>query len=158
MDQHYFMNAAYQEALKAFDEGDVPVGAVIEHEGRIIGRGYNRIEKCVDASAHAEILAIGAASSLLQSWRLTGCTLYVTLEPCLMCLGAILQCRLDAVVYGAADPRLGAFDAHFHRQEAERAYGYFPKVTSGIMKEECGALLKSFFDTIRKKNKSRDFQ
>jgi tRNA(adenine34) deaminase len=145
------MNAAYQEALKAFDEGDVPVGAVIEREGRIIGRGYNRIEKCVDATAHAEILAIGAASAMLQSWRLTECTLYVTLEPCIMCLGAIVQCRLDAVVYATADPRLGAIDTYYHRQEIERAYRYFPKVTSGIMKTECGALLTSFFTTVRDK-------
>jgi tRNA(adenine34) deaminase len=151
MDPHYFMNAAYQEALKAFDEGDVPVGAVIEHEGRIVGRGYNRIEKCMDASAHAEILAIGAASSLLQSWRLTGCTIYVTLEPCLMCLGALLQSRVDAIVYAAADPRLGALDTYYHRQEAERAYRYFPKGTSGVMKDECAALLHSFFSALREK-------
>jgi tRNA(adenine34) deaminase len=115
------MNAAYQEALKAFDEGDVPVGAVIEHEGRIVGRGYNRIEKCMDASAHAEILAIGAASSLLQSWRLTGCTIYVTLEPCLMCLGALLQSRVDAIVYAAADPRLGL--PLFHQSDLGRHEG-----------------------------------
>jgi tRNA(adenine34) deaminase len=152
MDPEIFMNAAYQEALKAFDEGEVPVGAVIEHEGRIIGRGYNRIEKCSDASAHAEILAIGAASSHLQSWRLSGCTVYVTLEPCLMCLGALLQARIDSIVYGAADPRLGAVDTFFYRQEIERAYGYFPSITSGILRDQCANLLGSFFKTIRKKN------
>jgi Cytosine/adenosine deaminases len=150
MEAQFFMNAAYQEALKAFDEGDVPVGAVIEKEGRIIGRGYNRIEKCFDATAHAEILTIGAASASLQSWRLEGCTLYVTLEPCLMCLGALLQSRIDAIVYATADPRLGALDTFFYRQEIERAYGYFPAIRSGIMHDECGALLQSFFKRIRK--------
>jgi len=151
MEHQFFMNAAYQEALKAFDDGDVPVGAVIVHDGRIIGRGYNRMEKCLDASAHAEILAIGAASTSVQSWRLAGCSLYVTLEPCLMCLGAILQSRIETIVYAAADPRLGAVDTFFHRQEIERAYRYFPKVITGVMKDECTALLKSFFNLVRDK-------
>ncbi len=150
MDAQFFMNAAYQEALKAFDEGDVPVGAVIEKEGRIIGRGYNRIEKCFDATAHAEILAIGSASDSLQSWRLEGCTLYVTLEPCLMCVGAALQSRIGAIVYATADPRLGAVDTFFYRQEIERAYRYFPSINSGIMRDECAALLHSFFKRVRK--------
>jgi tRNA(adenine34) deaminase len=144
------MNAAYQEAVKAFDEGEVPIGAIIEKEGRIIGRGYNRMENLLDATAHAEILAIGAASTSLSSWRLNGCTLYVTLEPCIMCLGAILQARIDAIVYSVADPRAGALDTYFFRQELDRAYRYFPRVTSGIMKEECGSLLSSFFKNARK--------
>lgn len=150
MEAQFFMNAAYQEALKAFDEGDVPVGAVIEKEGRIIGRGYNRIEKCFDATAHAEILAIGSASNSLQSWRLEGCALYVTLEPCLMCVGAALQSRIGAIVYATADPRLGALDTFFYRQEIERAYRYFPAIKSGIMRDECAALLHSFFKKVRK--------
>lgn len=151
MDAHYFMNGAYQEALKALDEGDVPVGAVIEKEGRIIARGYNRMEKCFDATAHAEILAIGAASTFLQSWRLDGCTLYVTLEPCLMCLGAALQSRVSAIVYGAPDTRLGAVDSHYYRQEIERVYRYFPVIQSGIMERESASLLKSFFSKVRDK-------
>jgi tRNA(adenine34) deaminase len=151
MDNDFFMNAAYQEALKAFDEGEVPVGAVVVHESRIIGRGYNRMEKCADASAHAEILAIGAASSSFQSWRLSGCRIYVTLEPCLMCLGALLQSRIDSIVYAAPDPRLGAVDTFYYRQEIERAYGYFPSITSGVLKDQCSELLTSFFQTIRKK-------
>lgn len=153
MDAQFFMNTAYQEALKAFDEGDVPVGAVIEKEGRIIGRGYNRIEKCFDATAHAEILAIGAASASLQSWRLEGCTLYVTLEPCIMCLGALLQTRIAGIVYAVSDPRLGAVDTFYYRQEIERAYRYFPVISSGIMREECETLLRSFFERLRKKRK-----
>jgi tRNA(adenine34) deaminase len=151
MDAEYFMNAAYQEALKALDEGEVPIGAVIEKEGRIIGRGYNRIEKCTDASAHAEILAIGAASSSIQSWRLSGCAIYVTLEPCLMCLGALLQSRIGSIIYAARDPRLGAVDTYFYRQEIERAYGYYPTITSGVMNDQCSNLLSSFFEAIRKK-------
>jgi tRNA(adenine34) deaminase len=153
MEPEYYMNAAYQEALKALDEGEVPIGAVIVWEGRIIGRGYNRMEKCSDASAHAEILAIGAASASIQSWRLSGCIIYVTLEPCLMCLGALLQSRIDTIVYAAADPRLGAVDTFFYRQEIERAYGYFPAIQSGVMKDQCSDLLGSFFKTVRKKSK-----
>jgi tRNA(adenine34) deaminase len=151
LDAQYYMNAAWQEAVKAFDEGEVPVGAVVEKEGRIIGRGYNRMEKLFDATAHAEVLAIGAASTLLETWRLSGCTLYVTLEPCIMCLGAVLQARIDAIVYAAPDPRCGAVDTFFYRQELERAYRYFPKVTSGIMQEECSRLLTSFFREKRDK-------
>jgi tRNA(adenine34) deaminase len=149
MDSYYFMAAAYQEALKAFDEGEVPVGAVIERNGRIIGRGYNRIEKLGDATAHAEVIAISAASTHLEDWRLTGCTLYVTLEPCLMCLGAIMQSRVSAIVYGAKDSRAGSVDSFFYRQEIERSYRTFPQVTSGIMGEECGELLKAFFRVLR---------
>ena len=147
------MNGAYQEAIKAFDEGDVPVGAVIQKDGRIIGRGYNRMEKLLDATAHAEVLAIGAASSSLGAWRLDGCTIYVTLEPCIMCVGAILQARIESIVYAARDPHMGAVDSYDHRQELERSYRYFPKVTSGVMAEECGLLIRSFFQKIRKKNK-----
>jgi tRNA(adenine34) deaminase len=145
MDHPRFMNLAYQEALKAFDEGEVPVGAIVEKDGRAIGRGYNRIEKLGDATAHAEIIALGAASNSIGSWRLDGCTLYVTLEPCLMCLGAILQSRIERVVYAAIDPRLGSIDSFGYRQEVERSYKRFPQVTSGIMAEECGKLLSSFF-------------
>jgi tRNA(adenine34) deaminase len=109
------------------------------------------MEKLFDATAHAEVLAIGAASTLLETWRLSGCTLYVTLEPCIMCLGAVLQARIDAIVYATPDPRCGAVDTFFHRQELERAYRYFPKVSSGIMQEECSRLLTSFFREKRDK-------
>jgi tRNA(adenine34) deaminase len=145
------MNSAFQEAIKALDEGEVPVGAVVEKDGRIIGRGYNRVEKLFDATAHAEVMAIGAASTMLGMWRLSGCTLYVTLEPCIMCLGAIVQARVDAVVFGAPDPRLGAVDTFLYRSELERAYRYFPRITRGVMQEECGRLLTSFFRKMRGK-------
>jgi tRNA(adenine34) deaminase len=151
-----FMNLAYQEALKALDEGEVPVGAMIVKEGRIMGRGYNRVEGLQDATAHAEIVAIGAASSSLGTWRLEGCTLYVTLEPCLMCLGAILQSRIETVVYGASDPRLGALTSHPYAEAASRSYGRFPAVESGVLAQESQKLLQSFFARIRKKSQRQD--
>ena len=138
-----------QEALRAFDEGEVPVGAVIEKDGSIIGRGYNRVEALGDATAHAEIIAMTAASNHLNDWRLNGCTLYVTLEPCLMCLGAILQSRVSAIVYGAKDSRLGSIDTFHYREEAEKSYKSFPQITSGIMETESANLLKSFFRKLR---------
>jgi tRNA(adenine34) deaminase len=152
MEHQIFMRSAYQEALKAYDEGEVPVGAVIVKDGSIIGRGYNRTEKLPDATAHAEIIAISAASSKLTSWRLAGCTLYVTLEPCLMCLGASVQARIERIVYGATDPRCGAIDSHFYRQEIQLSYGYFPEIVPEIMKTDCSQLLSSFFQQIRKKS------
>lgn len=145
MNDLHFMNQAYQEALKAFDEGEVPVGAVVVRKGAVIGRGHNRCEHLVDATAHAEIIALGAASQTAGTWRLVDCTMYVTLEPCLMCLGALLQARLQALVYASADPRCGAIESFFYRQEAQRAYRRFPRVTSGIMEDRCSELLKSFF-------------
>jgi tRNA(adenine34) deaminase len=146
----FFMQAAHQEALRALDEGEVPVGAVIEKGGAIIGRGYNRIEKLCDATAHAEIIAITAAASSLSTWRLDGCTLYVTLEPCIMCLGALLQSRVASIVYGATDLRLGAVDTRSYRNELEKAYGFYPATTSGLMAEESSQLLRSFFSKLRK--------
>lgn len=152
IDHLRFMRIAYQEALKALDEGEVPVGAIIVRDEQIIGRGYNRIEHLSDATAHAEIIAIGAASSSTASWRLNGCTIYVTLEPCLMCLGAIMQSRMDALVYGASDPRYGAVESHQYRQEVERSYQWFPQIIPNILAEESSTLLSAFFAGIRKKD------
>ncbi len=146
------MNLAYQEALKALDEGEVPVGAVILHGNAIIGRGHNRMEALNDATAHAEIIAISAASSALSTWRLNNCTLYVTLEPCLMCLGAILQSRIDSVVYGASDSRYGAIETFNYKDNAETAYRRFPQTTGKIMETECRTLVQTFFQKIRKKD------
>lgn len=152
MEHEFYMNLAYQEALKAYDEGEVPVGAIIVRQGTILGRGYNRIEACNDATAHAEIIAIGAASTSLSTWRLNDCTMYVTLEPCLMCLGAILQSRIDTIVYGACDNRFGALVTNNHCDLAQTAYSRFPAVIGDIMLEECRGLIQSFFQKIRKKN------
>jgi tRNA(adenine34) deaminase len=145
----HFMNMAYQEALKAFDEGEVPVGAVIAKDGKVAGRGYNRIESLKDATAHAEILAIGAASASIGTWRLDGCVLYVTLEPCLMCIGAILQSRIDTVVFGTLDPRLGAVVTSDYKSLASMAYGRFPAIEHGILADKCSDVLKSFFKKLR---------
>lgn len=153
MDDRLFMNRAYQEALRALDEGEVPVGAVIVGPGgSILGRGSNAVERLKDATAHAEIVAIGAAAQARESWRLDGCTLYVTLEPCLMCLGAIMASRVSTVVYAARDPRLGAVDTFSYRPTVEASYRNFPQIAGGIMAEECGELLTSFFKEIRKKS------
>lgn len=154
----FFMSAAYREAVSAFEEGEVPVGAVVEFGGRIIGRGRNRVEALSDATAHAEIIAITAASEYVGDWRLDGCTLYVTLEPCLMCLGAILQSRVGAVVYGARDGRLGAIDSFGYRGVAESAYRSFPTVVSGVMEAESGALLKAFFRKLRERDSIKKAQ
>jgi len=149
-DRAYFMSAAYREAEAAFDEGEVPVGAVVELGGRIIGRGHNRVEALGDATAHAEIIAVTAASNYVGDWRLNGCTLYVTLEPCLMCLGAILHSRVSAIVYGAKDSRLGGIDSFNYKDEALRSYRNFPAVVSGVMEEESRELLRTFFRKLRK--------
>ncbi len=152
MEHEFFMNLAYQEALKALDEGEVPVGAIIVHEKSVIGRGYNRMEALNDATAHAEIIAISAASESLSTWRLNNCTLYVTLEPCLMCLGALLQTRIETIVYGASDNRFGAIETCNYRGLAEKAYHRFPQTIGHIMEAECRTLVQSFFKEIRKKN------
>ena len=149
-DPVFFMEAAYQEALKALDEGEVPVGAVIVKNNAVIGRGYNRIEQLADATAHAEIIAVTAAASHLSTWRLDGCALYVTLEPCIMCLGALMQSRISAITYGAKDPRLGAIDTRSYRPDLEAAYGFFPAIDGGLLADESSRLLSSFFRKIRK--------
>lgn len=151
MEHEFIMNLAYQEAIKAYDDGEVPIGAVIVKDETIIGRGYNRIEALNDATAHAEIIAISAATSALTTWRLNNCALYVTLEPCLMCLGAILQSRISTVVYGAKDNRLGAIETYRYKENAERAYSRFPTIIGNILENECSTLLQSFFQKIRKK-------
>jgi len=150
-DPVFFMEAAYQEALKALDEGEVPVGAVIIKNDTIIGRGYNRIEQLGDATAHAEIIAITAATNHLSTWRLDGCTLFVTLEPCIMCLGALMQSRIKMIVYGTRDPRLGAIDSRTYRPNLESSYGFFPETSDGLLATESSALLSSFFKKLRQK-------
>lgn len=149
-DPVFYMDAAYQEALKALDEGEVPVGAVIVKNGAVIGRGYNRIEQLSDATAHAEIIAITAAANHLSTWRLEECHIYVTLEPCIMCLGALMQSRIAAITYGAKDPRLGAVDTRPYKTELEKAYGFFPAISGGLLANESSQLLSGFFKNLRK--------
>jgi tRNA(adenine34) deaminase len=107
-DIYRFMYAALQEAERAFEEDEVPVGAVVVHKNRIIGRGYNQVEKLNDATAHAEMIALTSASNNLKNWRLNECSIYVTLEPCIMCAGALLSSRIDNLYYAASDTKFGA--------------------------------------------------
>ncbi len=149
----YFMEAALREAGHAFENEEVPIGAVVVLDNKIIGRGFNMIEKMQDASAHAEVIAIGAAAKEAGSWRLHECTLYVTLEPCMMCLGASLQSRVKRIVFGASDSRFGAVTTRSHREIAEEAYRRWPEVSGGVMADQCRELIQSFFQLIRKKAK-----
>jgi len=142
------MRAALAEAAKALDEGEVPIGAVVVRDGRIVGRGHNQTERLQDATAHAEILAIGAASSTVGSWRLSDCTLYVTLEPCVMCTGALVLSRLGLLVYGAVDPKAGACGSRIDLP-GEPWLNHRLPTQSGVLGEECGGLLTAFFEMKR---------
>jgi len=144
----YWMRFAYQEAEKAFDKGEVPVGAVIVMNNRIIGRGHNLCETLQDATAHAEILAITAASDSLKSWRLEKAVLYVTLEPCPMCAGAIINARIHSVVYALEDPKAGACDSLYHLCEDPRL-NHRVRVFSGYMREQVQTLMSVFFKQLR---------
>lgn len=150
MDDEAGMRAALREAHASLAIDEVPVGCVIVHDGMIIGRGHNQVETLQDATAHAEVLAIGAASNALGSWRLSECTLYVTLEPCSMCAGAIVLSRLGRLVYGATDPKAGACGSVLD-VVGERRLNHRVPVTHGVLAEECGELLRDFF---RKKRKA----
>ena len=143
------MRAALRDANAALLVDEVPVGCVIVHEGQIIARGQNQVEALQDATAHAEILAIGAASNALGSWRLTGCTMYVTLEPCSMCAGAIVLSRIDRLVWGADDPKAGACGSVLD-VIGERRLNHRVQTSSGVLAGECGELLREFFRKRRK--------
>jgi len=131
-------------AEAALEHDEVPVGCLIVHDGRIVGRAHNQREMLQDPTAHAEMIAITQAAEALGSWRLTGCTLYVTLEPCAMCAGGMVLARLDRLVYGAGDPKAGAVESVFRLLEEPRL-NHRIKVTAGVRCEECGAILTQFF-------------
>lgn len=139
-----WMREALAEAEEAAQKQEIPVGAVVVREGRIIGRGHNRVESLSDPTAHAEVLAIGAAAGAGESWRLEYSTLYVTLEPCTMCSGAILLARVERVVFGAADPRAGVVASKGRLLEGN-PYHHPVEIVGGILADECGALLTEFF-------------
>ena len=139
-----FMAEALAEARRAGEEGEVPIGAVVACEGRIVGRGRNARERLRDPTAHAEILALQEAARTLGRWRLTGATMYATLEPCPMCAGALVNARVDRLVYGVADPKAGAVDTLFDLLRDARL-NHRVQVASGVLAQECGALLRSFF-------------
>jgi tRNA(Arg) A34 adenosine deaminase TadA len=143
-DDEQGMRAALREAAAAAAADEVPIGCVVVREGLIIGRGRNQVEALQDATAHAEIIAIGAASASLQSWRLHECTLYVTIEPCAMCAGAMILARVARLVYGARDPKAGACGSVLDVIH-ERRLNHRVQVEEGLLAEECGALLSAFF-------------
>lgn len=145
-----WMEAALREAERAYDMGEVPIGCVIVKDGRCIARGYNQVETLKDATAHAEIIAIGAASVALENWRLSGATLYVTLEPCPMCAGAILNSRISRIVYGSPDTRFGGCGTTID-VITNNAIGQKVQVTGGVRAEECLGILKAFFMEMRLK-------
>jgi tRNA(adenine34) deaminase len=143
------MQVALQLAREATARGDVPVGAVVlSPGGAVIGQGHNRREALGDPTAHAELLALRAASAVRGEWRLTGCTLVVTLEPCTMCAGAASLSRLERVVYGATDPKAGAVESLWDVLR-DRRLNHRPEVVSGVLAAECAAVLREFFDTHR---------
>ncbi|NLZ63907.1 MAG: tRNA adenosine(34) deaminase TadA [Lentisphaerae bacterium] len=144
----YYMRLALREARKAYDTGEVPVGAVIVWQQKVIARAHNQVELLKDGTAHAEMIALTQAAAAVGDWRLTECCLYVSKEPCAMCAGAMVNCRLGKLVFGCNDPRMGAagsalnitaFPGMLHRVETE----------SGVLEEECSALLREFFQTRR---------
>ena len=147
-----FMREALKEAHKAARKGEVPVGAVVVKDGKIIGRGHNLTEKKQSALTHAEMMALSKASRKLKSWRLIDCDLYVTLEPCTMCAGAIVLSRIRNLGYGTIDPKAGAVDSTARVMENEKL-NHRVKVTSGILKEECSGVLTVFFKEMRRKAK-----
>jgi tRNA(adenine34) deaminase len=145
----HFMLEALKEARKASSKGEVPVGAVVAHKGKIIGRGHNLTEKKQSALTHAEMTALSKATKKLKSWRLEDCDLYVTLEPCGMCAGAIVLSRIDNLIYGASDPKAGVVES-IARALDNPKLNHKVKVTGGILKEECSSLLSDFFRELRR--------
>ena len=144
IDDRQAMQAASVEARLAADAGEVPIGAVVVHEGAIISRGQNRVLRDVDPTAHAEIVALRAAAAVLGNYRLAGCTLYVTLEPCAMCAGAMIHARLDRLVYGAADPKAGGCGSVLSVLNHPRL-NHQIQMEQGILAEESAELLRNFF-------------
>lgn len=153
-DDERFMYEALKEAKKAYSKKEVPIGAVIVHEGKIIARGYNQVELLKDATAHAEMLCITSAEGALDNWRLAGCTLYCTIEPCPMCAGALLLSRVDCLVWGAPDIRHGANGSWvdlFSKPHPTHSL----TIRSGVLKEWCEQPLKLFFQKRRVENKEK---
>jgi len=147
-----FMRMAIEAAKTAEENGDVPIGAVIVHNGQIVAKAYNQREQLQDPTAHAEIIALTQAAAALQSWRLIGCTMYVTLEPCPMCAGALVNSRIDRLVFGCDDPKAGACKTLYNIVQDERL-NHRIDVISGVLADECAQLLSDFFSRRRKVKK-----
>ncbi|UAL47470.1 tRNA adenosine(34) deaminase TadA [Sutcliffiella horikoshii] len=157
MQDEHFMKMAIEEAKKAEALKEVPIGAVLVHDGKVIAKGYNLRETTQRSITHAEILVIDQACEALQTWRLEEAILYVTLEPCPMCAGAIIQSRIKKVVYGAKDPKAGCAGTLMNILQDSR-FNHQTEVASGIMEEECGELLSSFFRKLRQQKKEKKQQ
>lgn len=147
-----YMKDAYRQAKKAYALGEVPIGCVIVHDGKVIGRGYNRRNTDKNTLAHAEITAIRRASKIIGDWRLEDCTMYVTLEPCQMCAGAIVQARIPRVVMACMNPKAGCAGSVLNVLDMPE-FNHQAEAVRGVMEEECAALLKTFFKELRIRNK-----
>jgi tRNA(adenine34) deaminase len=152
---HYFMGEALRQAAKALEADEVPVGAVVVRNGRIIARAFNQVELLKDATAHAEMLALTQAEETVGDWRLTDCTLYVTKEPCPMCAGAIVHVRLARVVFGVTDPKAGAAGSALNLLQFP-SLNHRCQISSGVREAECRQLLQQFFATQRAARKADD--
>jgi tRNA(adenine34) deaminase len=144
----YYMLLALKEAMKAQAIDEVPIGAIIVHNDKVISRGHNQREKRNDPTAHAEIIAIRKACKKLGVWRLDGCQLYVTIEPCSMCAGTLLWTRIDRIVFGAKDPKGGALGSSYHLFE-QKNLNHHPVICGGVLENECGQLVSAFFQNKR---------
>ena len=150
MTDNYYMGLALDEARKAYDIGEVPIGAVLVIDHEVVAKGHNMRETWHDATAHAEVIVIREACQKLGRWRLSGATLYVTIEPCPMCAGALVMSRVDRVVYGSADYKAGAVESIFNVVQ-NRALNHSLAVTAGVRAEECAGIMKEFFRQRRSK-------
>ncbi|MBE0434164.1 tRNA adenosine(34) deaminase TadA [candidate division WOR-3 bacterium] len=155
MNDEFFMKEALREAQKAFDSDEVPIGAIAVHNNQIIGRGHNQTEGLKDPTAHAEILAITAAANALGSWRLTGVEMYVTVEPCTMCAGALVLARVKRIIFGARDEKFGGCGSVFNVVK-EPKLNHRIQVTESVMAGQAASLMKSFFEQKRKKSSGHD--
>lgn len=149
-----YMRMALREAIKAYQQGEIPIGAVLVHneDGEVIATGYNLRERAMDATAHAEMEAIRKGCHALKRWRLSGCTLYVTIEPCAMCAGALVNSRIDRLVYGSNESKFGAVESIFNVVN-NKILNHRMEVTAGVLDDECRQLMKSFFSMRRLQNK-----
>ena len=151
----YFMNEALKEAQKAFEADEVPIGAVAVYKNQIIGRGHNRTEQLQDSTAHAEIIAITAAANALGSWRLENVDVYATIEPCIMCAGALVLARVKRIFFGARDEKFGGCGSVFNIVN-EQKLNHQIEVTEGLLKEQAASLMKEFFEKKREKTAAKD--
>ncbi len=149
-----YMRQALAQAKKAYDLGEVPIGCVIVHEGKIIGRGYNRRNTDRNTLCHAEITAIRKASKAMGDWRLEGCTMYVTLEPCQMCAGACVQSRIDRVVIGCMSPKSGCAGSVINLLRMDE-FNHQVEITTDVLSDECSNILTKFFEELRIRNKRK---